>query len=71
MAVLLHYTTETWQLAGEFDDGHNAFNTGNCLSGSGPGDAFGFPTCVTTPAGTVPRHAPAAGSTVTTPAGRT
>jgi hypothetical protein len=52
LAALLHYTTETWQLAGEFDYGHNAFNTGNMFSGVGPGDAFGYPTCVTTPAAT-------------------
>jgi hypothetical protein len=52
IAALLHYTTETWQLAGEFDYGHNAFNTGNFYSGAGPGDAFGIPTCVTTPAAT-------------------
>ncbi|HEV3110198.1 MAG TPA: hypothetical protein VGY99_06865 [Candidatus Binataceae bacterium] len=51
IAALLHYTTETWQLAGEFDYGHNAFNTGNMFSGSGPGDAFGFPTCVPTQTG--------------------
>ena len=41
LAALLAYTSETWQLAGEFDYGHNAFNTGNLFSGSGPGDAFG------------------------------
>ncbi|HKD69963.1 MAG TPA: hypothetical protein VKB84_24200 [Candidatus Binataceae bacterium] len=52
IAALLAYTTETWQLAAEFDYGHNAFNTGNMFSGSGPGDAFGIPTCVTTPAAT-------------------
>jgi len=46
LAALLAYTSETWQLAGEFDYGHNAFNTGNLFSGSGPGDAFGYPTCV-------------------------
>ena len=51
IAALLAYTTETWQLAGEFDYGHNAFNSGNMFSGSGPGDAFGFPTCVTKPSG--------------------
>jgi hypothetical protein len=45
-AALLHYTTPDWQLAGEFDWGHNAFSTANLWSGSGPGDAFGFPTCL-------------------------
>ena len=46
IAALLHYTTPDWQLAGEFDYGHNAFSTSNLWSGSGPGDAFGFPTCL-------------------------
>lgn len=46
IAALLHYTTETWQLAGEFDYGHNAFSTGNFFSGSEPADQGGFPTCV-------------------------
>jgi len=45
LAALLHYTTPDWQLVGEYDWGHNAFSTGNLWSGSGPGDAFGFPTC--------------------------
>jgi hypothetical protein len=52
IAALLAYTTETWQLAGEFDYGHNAFNVGNMFSGSGPSDAFGIPSCVTSPAAT-------------------
>lgn len=47
-AAILHYTTPDWQLAGEFDWGHNAFSTSNLWSGSGPGDAFGFPTCLPT-----------------------
>jgi hypothetical protein len=51
LAGILAYTSETWQLAGEFDYGHNAFNTGNLFSGSGPSDAFGIPSCVTKPAG--------------------
>jgi hypothetical protein len=46
VAALLHYTTPDWQLAGEYDYGHNAFSTANLWSGSGPGDAFGFPTCL-------------------------
>ena len=46
VAALLHYTTPEWQLAGEYDWGHNAFSTSNLWSGSGPGDAFGFPTCL-------------------------
>jgi len=52
VAALVHYTTPEWQLAGEFDWGHNAFSTANLWSGSGPGDAFGFPTCL--PAQTAP-----------------
>ncbi len=52
LAALVAYTTETWQIAGEFDYGHNAFNVGNLFSGSGPSDAFGIPSCVTTPAAT-------------------
>ncbi len=46
VAALLHYTTYDWQLAGEYDWGHNAFSTSNLWSGSGPGDAFGYPTCL-------------------------
>jgi hypothetical protein len=52
VAALLHYTTTDWQLVGEYDWGHNAFSTSNLWSGSGPGDAFGFPTCL--PAQTAP-----------------
>jgi hypothetical protein len=44
IAALLHYSAETWNLAGEFDYGQNAFNLGNLFSGSGPLDAFGTPT---------------------------
>jgi len=44
LAALIHYATEEWNIAGEFDYGKNAFSTGNLFSGSGPGDAFGFPT---------------------------
>jgi hypothetical protein len=40
IAALVHYTAETWGLAGEYDDGHNAFNSGNLFSGSGPFDEF-------------------------------
>jgi hypothetical protein len=52
IAALMHYTTEDWQLAGEFDYGHNAFTAGNLFSGSGPSDVFGIPSCVTSPAAT-------------------
>jgi hypothetical protein len=44
IAALVHYTTELWGVAGEFDYGHNAFSAGNLFSGSGPADAFGGST---------------------------
>ena len=39
-AALLHYTAESWGIIGEWDYGHNAFNSGNLFSGSGPIDDF-------------------------------
>jgi hypothetical protein len=44
IAALIHYTAEQWGLASEFDYGNNAFSATNFWSGSGPADAFGFPT---------------------------
>jgi hypothetical protein len=44
IAALIHYTAYNWGLAGEFDSGSNAFQASNLWSGSGPADAFGFPT---------------------------
>jgi hypothetical protein len=44
VAALLHYYTDQWGIAGEFDYGYNAFGASNLWSGSGPADAFGFPT---------------------------
>ena len=44
IAALVHYTADNWGLAGEFDSGSNAFQASNLWSGSGPADAFGFPT---------------------------
>ena len=44
LAALLHYSAETWNIAGEFDYGQNAFNLGNLFSASGPLDAFGVAT---------------------------
>jgi len=44
IAALLHYSAERYGLAGEFDYGNNAFSASNLFSGSGPADAFGFPT---------------------------
>jgi hypothetical protein len=39
-AALVHYTAESWGIIGEWDYGHNAFNSGNLFSGSGPIDDF-------------------------------
>jgi hypothetical protein len=44
IAALVHYAADNWGLAGEFDSGRNAFQASNLWSGSGPADAFGFPT---------------------------
>ena len=44
VAGLVHYTTEEWGVAGEYDWGRNAFTLGNLFSGSGPQDAFGTAT---------------------------
>jgi hypothetical protein len=44
IAALLHYSAETWNVAGEFDYGQNAFTAGNLFSGSGPLDNFGVAT---------------------------
>jgi hypothetical protein len=44
IAALVHYTAYNWGIAGEFDAGSNAFGASNLWSGSGPADAFGFPT---------------------------
>jgi hypothetical protein len=48
LAAILHYTAENWGIAAEYDYGKNAFSSGNLYSGSGPGDAFGFPTSYST-----------------------
>jgi hypothetical protein len=42
VAALMHYTTEQFNIAFEYDYGKNAFNTGNLFSGSGPPQAFGL-----------------------------
>jgi hypothetical protein len=44
IAALLHYSAQTWNIAGEFDYGNNAFTLSNLYSGSGPLDAFGTAT---------------------------
>jgi hypothetical protein len=43
-AFLVHYASDAWALAGEYDWGRNAFTPGNLFSGSGPGDVFGVAT---------------------------
>ena len=40
IAGLIHYTTELWGLAFEYDQGHNAFSSGNMFSGVGPAGKF-------------------------------
>ena len=41
-AGLVHYSTDWWGVAGEYDQGHNAFTSANLFSGSGPADEFGL-----------------------------
>ena len=54
LAALLHYTTPRWQIAVEYDAGHNAFTGSNFFSGTGPAEFF---TPTTTAAQyTVPYH---------------
>jgi hypothetical protein len=48
LATLLHYTKETWGLAGEFDLGRNSFTASNLFSGTGPTDFFLPPTTLST-----------------------
>jgi cell division protein FtsB len=43
-AALLHYSTEQWGLAIEYDWGHNAFSGGNLFSSSAPSDFNGIPS---------------------------
>jgi hypothetical protein len=40
LAALAHYTGDRWQLAVEYDYGHNAFNGSSLFSGSGPAEFF-------------------------------
>jgi hypothetical protein len=42
MAYLIHYETEQFGLAFEYDLGKNAFSSGNFFSGSGPPQEFGI-----------------------------
>ena len=48
LSALLHYTKETWGLAGEFMQGRNAFTGSNLFSGSGPTDFFLPPSNLST-----------------------
>jgi hypothetical protein len=41
-AAILHYTTETWGMAFEYDWGRNAWSPGNEFSSSGPAEVFGL-----------------------------
>src|SRR5579862_2568477 len=41
LAALVHYSTDWWSIAGEYDQGRNAFGSSNLFSGSGPADQFG------------------------------
>jgi hypothetical protein len=43
-AALLHYQTDWWGLAAEYDQGRNAFTSSNFFSGSGPEDQFSLGT---------------------------
>lgn len=40
LAALLHYSTEHWSIAGEYDYGHNAFSSGNLFSSDAPSGAW-------------------------------
>lgn len=52
LAALLHYSTENWSIAGEYDYGHNAFSGSNLFSSTGPTQFFS-PTALK-PAPTIP-----------------
>ncbi len=41
LAEIVHYTTDTWQIAFEYDWGRNAWSPGNQFSASGPAQIFG------------------------------
>jgi hypothetical protein len=49
-AAMLHYTTEQWGLAVEYDQGHNSFPGGNLFTGNGP-SVFFTPPASASPAG--------------------
>ena len=65
IAALVHYTAYNWGLAGEFDSGRNAFQASNLWSGSGPADAFGFPTGKAKTSGTFAGNSCGDGKTTT------
>jgi len=64
IAALVHYSAYNWGLAGEFDSGSNAFQASNLWSGSGPADAFGFPTGKAITSGTFAGNTCGNGTTV-------
>jgi hypothetical protein len=40
IAALVHYTAETWGIAAEYDQGHNAFTSGNLFSAVAPAGKY-------------------------------
>ena len=40
LRVLVHYNTEWWGLAFEYDQGHNAFTSGNLFSSAAPAGKY-------------------------------
>jgi hypothetical protein len=70
IAALLHYTAYNWGVAGEYDAGRNAFQASNLWSGSGPADAFGFPTGKAITSGTFAGNSCGDGKTTITVNGR-
>lgn len=65
LAAMIHYTAYNWGLAGEYDWGKNAFQASNLWSGSGPADAFGFPTGKAITSGTFAGNSCGDGKTTT------
>jgi hypothetical protein len=51
-SALLHYTAETWGIAAEYDQGHNAFAASNLFSGNGPSVFFTPPASASSAGGT-------------------
>ncbi|HTQ26171.1 MAG TPA: hypothetical protein VMI09_15905 [Candidatus Binataceae bacterium] len=70
LAALVHYTAYNWGIAGEYDWGRNAFQASNLWSGSGPADAFGFPTGKPITSGTFAGNSCGDGKTTTIVGGK-